>query len=48
MLTGSREGGVRLMLLKGWGGVAGGTYLQAYSMLDMKVTGLTLRDVSIT
>lgn len=27
---------------------AEGTYLQAYSMLDMKVTGLTLRDVSIT
>lgn len=24
------------------------TYLQAYSMLDMNVTGLTLRDVSIT
>lgn len=26
----------------------GATYLQAYSMLDMKVTGLVLRGVSIT
>lgn len=45
---GGRGGGVRLLPTGSPVLAADWTHLQAYSMLDMKVTGLTLRDVSIT